>query len=216
MKQLYISVEQQFVEFNKIIPYDQNDKKNSWDVIHSPRLVNLILSICPQVEKMSKLLVDEMNLKLENDGKSLYDYLNRLDVKDMLKEQIVGLPNPGSTSILLQPFLRNSNEGIAWWLAYNKIKHNVIEGIEYGTLSNAINALAGLSTLHHVAHIVITFKNYHNVNMDEEILDFIKWHYDERQGLQFQNPYEKLMPNQLSVVWSSNVFFFCSHRSNWA
>lgn len=216
MKQLYLSVEQQFVEFNEIIPYNQNNMKNGWDVIHSPRLVNLILSICPQIEKMSKLLVDEMNLKLKNDGKSLYDYLNRLDAKDMLKEQIVGLPNPGSTNILLQPFLRNSNEDIVWWLAYNKIKHNVIGGIEYGTLSNAINALAGLSTLHHIAHIVITFKNYHNVNMDEEILDFTKWHYDEEQGLQFQNPNEKLMPNQLSVVWSSNVFFFCSHRSHWA
>ena len=52
--------------------------------------------------------------------------------------------------------------------------------------------------------------------MDEEILDFTKWHYDEKQGLEFQNPNEKLMPNQLSVVWSSNVFFFCSNRSHWA
>jgi len=212
MKQLYSSVEQQFIEFNEIIPYNQNDQKNGWNKIHSPRLVNLLLSICPQIEKMAKLIVNEMNLEPENNGKSAYDYLNRLDRKNVLKEQIIGMSNPGSVNILLQPFLKNSNGDIEWWLAYNKIKHDVLEGMEYGTLSNAINALAGLSTLHHIAYCVITFKHYENINLEEALLDFQKWHYDEEQGLVFQSPDEKLLPNQLSVLWSSKIFFFCTHR----
>lgn len=216
MKQLYLPVEQQFIEFNKIIPYNQNDQKNGWNEIHSPRLVNLLLSICPQIEKMAQLIVTEMDLEPENNGKSIYDYLNRLDRKNVLKEQIVGMPNPGSVHIFLKPFLKNSNDDIEWWLAYNKIKHDVVEGIEYGTLTNVINALAGLSVLHHIAYNVITFKRYENIDLDDVLLDSQKWHYDEEQGLVFQSPDEKLFPNQLPVVWSSKIFFFCTHRSGWA
>ena len=104
MKQLYLSVEQQFREFNEIVPYDQNSVKKGWNEIHSPRLVNLILSICPQIEKMMKILVKEMEMEPENKGNSSYDYLNRLDRNNVLKEQIVGMPNPGNPNILLQPF----------------------------------------------------------------------------------------------------------------
>ncbi|WP_299293547.1 hypothetical protein [Nitrosopumilus sp.] len=211
MKQLYLSTERQFIEFNEIIPYTQNDPAKGWNEIHSPRLVNLILSICPQIEKISKLLLSELDLVPENNGRSSYDYLNRLDRKKLLTIQHVGMANPGSVNILLQPFLKNS-DNIEWWFAYNKIKHDIIEGIDYGTLSNTINALAGLSILHHIAYTILTFKHYAGVSWEDEILDSEKWFFDEEQGLAFQHPDEKLFPNQLSVVWSSKIFFFCNHR----
>jgi len=210
MKQLYLSTERQFLEFNEIIPYTSNHPDN-WNKIHSPMLVNIVLSACPQIEKMLKILSNELKLKPENEGKSIFDYLKPLDKKGLLKEQFVGMSNLGNPNILLQPFLKDSNSKLEWWYGYNQIKHDIIEGVRFGTLKNTINALAGLSILHHIAYALKTLKiGGSPINFDEEFLDSSKWRFDEEQGLFTENG--KVLPNEIPVFFSSKVFFFCTHR----
>lgn len=207
MKNIYQATEQQFIEFNDIIPYGHN---KNWNAIYSPRLVTLLLSIAPQVETMTKILIDHMNLKPENKGENFYDYFNVLDEQEMLKIQEVALPVPGYPNRLIYPFEKNSDGNLDWWWAYNQIKHHSPKGMYTVTLEHAINALAALSVLHHVCYITKTWK----MAKGEfgEILDGKTWETDEAAGVEAGAPESNWRPNELSVLWSSKIFFFCTRR----
>jgi hypothetical protein len=53
------------------------------------------------------------------------------------------------TSVFLRPFiaLRDEKERMAWWDAYNHIKHSEIDMLQEGNLVNSLNGVASLAVL---------------------------------------------------------------------
>lgn len=205
MRQLYFATEKQFLEFNEIVPYQYH---NDWNQVVSPRLVNLMLSIGPQIEKMLKILIHKMKSDVKKKHPKFYDCLEVLDNQKMLTEQTVGLPNPGYTNILFNPYNKNEKNMLSWWYGYNQIKHELPGGIIHGTLHNTIYSLAALSLLHHIAYIILGW----NSEDYSTILDFRYWHHNEEEGVRSQVKNEELLPNELPVLWSSKLFFFPTNR----
>lgn len=206
MKEVYHAIEDQFLEFNQIIPYGHNTE---WESIYSPRLVTLLFSIGPQIETMIKSLMEKMNLKPRNDGKNFYDFFNVINERNLLSCHEVGLPVPGYPNKSIMPFEKNSDGDLEWWWAYNQIKHHMPEGMYHGTLRNAINALAALSVLHHVAYSLIVWPDKEDFS---KFLDSVEWKTDEESDVIAHHPNENLLPNELPAWWSSKVFFFSTRK----
>ncbi|GFN40005.1 MAG: conserved hypothetical protein [Marine Group I thaumarchaeote] len=139
MKEIYRATEDQFLEFSEIVPFETND----WSV-NSPRLYFLLLTICGQVESLMKKICDEVNIEPKIHGfPHYYKIINKDKILGIQKIVLI------KTNQSLNTFNENDPEHF-WWISHNKAKHELPEGILYGTIKNVIYALGGLFTLHEI------------------------------------------------------------------
>jgi len=139
MREIYRATEDQFLEFNEIVPLETND----WSV-NSPRLYFLLLTICGQVESLMKKICAEVKIKPEKeDFPNYYNLINKNNVLGTQKLVLI------KTDQSLNPFNENDPEHF-WWISHNKAKHELPEGILHGTIKNVIYALGGLFVLHEI------------------------------------------------------------------
>ena len=201
MKKLYDASENSYMHFNEFVPYHLNDWK-----IKSPKIATMILEVGPQIESMCKILSEELGFKHEDDKYyHFFDYFDELNSKGLLVNQEVMFKENHK---ILQPFPKTKKLN-KWWSAYTTLKHSMPEGLEDCTLNNFLYALAALSSLHHIAHIV---KIGPMANLSpNDFLDYTLWHDSAQEGIDADMDSE-LRPDFESSWWRTKLFFFPSRR----
>lgn len=190
MYDFYTDLERQFLELSFIIPLDNPDRT------YSPRLYDILQSACGQVENMSRILCDKLNLKYSKKNKKFPTYYGLLNQKGMLESQIVYVVK---TKQVIKPFVITSGKTPDWWRGYNDTKHELPEGILQGNIKNTIHALSALCALHR-----ISYSAYPQL----PILNGKNWYQ--------QFPIERMDPITLKhtlkeqvPVLSPNMMFYC-------
>ncbi|MEW5841379.1 MAG: hypothetical protein AB1753_10295 [Thermoproteota archaeon] len=159
LAELLYDTEKQLADFNDIIPFKYN--KN----VFSPRLVNLHLTTCSQIEALCGLFITELNL-MGPSGNGMKDVMLELDVNGVLSNMKIDWYSLGET---FSPF----TTGYDWWVKYNKTKHKMVaeaKNLKYSDVANGLAALAGLHRLASAMRLYVYTKN--------DILDKTKWVQD--------------------------------------
>jgi hypothetical protein len=139
------TAERMLGEVLDVVPYE-TAHENMW----SPRLVTVLLETCSQLDSLLKL---EAKQSLQLSG-------TKLDIKDYFQHFGRVLSEKwavfwGEAPERIKPFeqwralpdyTRDSYTGheLAWWTAYNKVKHNRIENRRQAMLKHAVKAVGGL------------------------------------------------------------------------
>lgn len=144
---LHEDIEKQLLKFDEIIPYEQQTSAE----IFSPRLLNMMLSCCPQIEAITKLISERCDFPLneidhECEGRkrpiSVPKLIKKINEKSALSNLClqVKIHNSGLT---FNPFV----ECLEWWQKYANLKHGLATKqfeINYTHVMEAFTALAGL------------------------------------------------------------------------
>lgn len=77
---IHKDLETQFLEFDSIIPFE---KQTCMD-IYSPRLVNMLLTTCPQIESICVMLNDHMKITKNGNIPALMEEINRNKVLEKI------------------------------------------------------------------------------------------------------------------------------------
>jgi len=181
---LYVDLEKQMIKFDEIVPYDRQTTAK----IFSPRLLNMMLVCCPQIEAVTKLVASRCDIKTKSN--STPSLIHKINEKAVLSDfQIHLIPS----NLQFTPFTKH----LEWWNAYNALKHGLSENqskINYATVLNAFAALAALHCLADKLMIVFD-KDIPNV------LDRKHWIHEEKILRIFLS--NKLDPQPL---WKSLLF----------
>ncbi|HZS73106.1 MAG TPA: hypothetical protein VFA69_01245 [Candidatus Nitrosotalea sp.] len=143
MNNAYKDLERQFVELSYVIPL-----KNKPDT-YSPRLYNILQSACGQIENMSRMICDKLEVLYEKPN--FPNYYKALNSDKMLEKQVAYLVQNYQT---IGPFKIESDVTPNWWKNYNDTKHDLPSGFLQGNLGNTIEALAALYQLQRIAYFV--------------------------------------------------------------
>lgn len=147
--------EQGLIEYHEVTPYQHNK------TAFSPKLVNLLLTVSPQIETLTKILVDIFKLTpTPNSGVKgsiqIIDkngVLSNLDIKFQRKQ-------------IITPYGGNYD----WWDKNNNIKHDLLKNllsVDFEVVMNSFAALAGL-------HKLVFITRDRNSD-DQKILDPKNW-----------------------------------------
>ena len=150
----YGYLESSFMDVMRMIPLENKPET------FSPRLYELLHSICSQTEGVVKLICNEVKEEYTNFPQTC----SRLNQDGAISMQwVVSKFRPKWKRI--NPFVcdfgchcretehhcHTPRKKPKWWNAYNESKHDLPEGYTAGTIENAYLALAGLYALQHMA-----------------------------------------------------------------
>ena len=154
-EEYYNYLESSFIDVTKMIPLENTPKT------FSPRLYEILHSVCSQIEGVLKLMCSEVGVKYIDFPKT-YKKLNQDGAIN--KQEVVLKFRPRWKAI--RPFrcgfgchcrktdehpCDTKKENPKWWDAYNESKHELPEGYRVGTIENTYLALASLYVLQHMA-----------------------------------------------------------------
>src|SRR5438094_2572889 len=139
MRELYLQTEREFIELSYVIPLDNQSKT------YSPRLYNILLGACGQVESMLRLLCKQLHLRVKK--RDFPSYYNKLNSYGMLANQKIFYQYRNIEIFPLVKIQRVPD----WWDSYNKSKHKLPSGIKQGNIKNTLASLSALYALHIVA-----------------------------------------------------------------
>ncbi len=193
MQQLFSNLETDFLEFNEIVPYDHNP-----DEVYSPKLVNILQNIGPQIYGLFKIISKQLGLKLDNE--KFPSYVKSLDELGLLSNQHVLLMKNAKA---VKPFQLNETN-YEWWDSYNSVKHDLPHGIFEAKYVNVINSLGALYILHHIADAIQTKKN--DIIEKENILDSSNWLHVLTLGNYYHYKSERAKGTSLYETFQSKVF----------
>jgi hypothetical protein len=143
LRTIYAKSENQFNNIIQIIPLG-----NHYNT-YSPKLFGLLVDVCGQIEYFAEQLCNEYDLPLENINEKFPKFFNALNKNLVLEYQNVYVQPLKDT---IKPFLTYSRNIPDWWYWYNESKEDYLSGVSVGNIGNALYALAGLYTLHHLAY----------------------------------------------------------------
>ncbi len=139
MQELYRLTEKQFLEFDEIVPMRLNRKGDTV----SPKLYFLLMTICGQVESITGHICKYFDIRADSDMFGpLYKKL--CEKSSAIEKQSVQVV---MTRDVLRPFGKTENDIPSWWTSYNKVKHDIPEGMERATVRHTVQALGGLYLL---------------------------------------------------------------------
>lgn len=139
----YFYIEDSFIELTRIVPLDNPE------LTYSPRLYEILQSICSSIEGLSIIMSDELQLKPEQKKfPYIYEKLNEKGILDMQTLDMFKLPG----GKIYTPLTKTGKHNPKWWDDYNDTKHELPEGLKAGNIGNTPIALAGLFALHVMAH----------------------------------------------------------------
>ena len=140
LKRLFGDSEQELKKFNEIVPFEHNPHE-----IYSPKLVNLLLQIGPQIESLTDLIASKKELRFERGG--VPSRIERINHDGVLSGfNITSLQN----GLLFTPFPLKSS----WWTTYNETKHNLAQSQFDIKYQSVMDALAALAALHRLADAI--------------------------------------------------------------
>ncbi len=140
LKRLFSDSEKQLHEFNENIPYEHNPTN-----VFSPKLVNLILQVGPQIENLTDLMIGKLAITYEGSG--LLSRIKTLNKNDVLSKFKIHLK---PQLIQFTPFDQKSE----WWDLYNALKHDLSESQFKITYLSVMNSMAALASLHRLADVI--------------------------------------------------------------
>ena len=161
LKKLHIDLEKQMLKFDEILPYERQKTSE----IYSPRLLNMMLACCPQIEATTKLISQKCKFsqKCNFSEKSVPGLIQKINEKNVLSNfKIVSIPH----KLMFKPFTGE----LSWWSAYNNLKHELAEKQFELTYSKVMSAFAALTALHYLASYLNGDDNH-----VQEILDKDSW-----------------------------------------
>lgn len=127
-------------DFRKTIAYVELDEINF--KTFSKEYIKLYQSICAEMDVIFKVVCG-----FNTDAyKNIINYSTELlgEFPDIVDVKIKVL----YSDIELQPFKNwQKEESIAWWTAYNKVKHNRVDNAKDGNLKNILTSLSALYLL---------------------------------------------------------------------
>jgi len=148
---MYNSIEDDFIRFLDYVPLDDQNL-----CVYSPKLLNIILNIGPEILSIFDLLaftsrykddldVERLSLldkkkKLREKKRSLtfLDYFNFLSkIHDFKKAEVVVKDLHRSIS----PFITEENRIPKWWACYNRLRHDKYSHFKEATLNIALHGL---------------------------------------------------------------------------
>ena len=151
----YRYLESSFIDITRIIPLENKPET------FSPRLYEILQSICSQIDGIVKLMHEKYISASKKSTAVLYNALNQ---EGVIRYQVL-VHKSRSAWKPIKPFLCNFECTLRgedddphkygphermpkWWKAYNDSKHDLPEGYEAGSIENTYLALAGLYLLH--------------------------------------------------------------------
>lgn len=154
---IYEDLESSVIEFLRYIPLEYYPKDQDRELIYSPKLANILISIGSQIDTFFRnwsLVQANCHAYSDKEIKEL-SFMNYKSV-----ENDVHLSNKklisGSTEIIIKPFDQWSNwkqstdpsrDTRCWWNAYNHTKHNSFFHRREGNMNNVIKSLGALFIL---------------------------------------------------------------------
>lgn len=160
MHELYRLTEKQFLEFDEIVPMRLNKKGNTV----SPKLYFLLMTICGQVESLTGRICKHFDIWAEKDMFGAH-YKKLREESSAIEKQSVQVV---MTREILCPFGETKTDTPSWWTSYNKIKHEIPEGLERATVRHTVNALGGL-------YLLLNFYQSIPHRNSKDILDAKNW-----------------------------------------
>jgi len=190
MLDAYFEIEKQFRDAIRIIPLYNKPET------YSPVLYNILQNSCGQVENILRLICDY--LELEYEKKNFPTYFNLINNDGVLKRQTVAI---NLIDRAYRPFwIMDGEETPKWWQEYNKTKHDLPKGFEYGNLENTVLSLSANYSLQCLAP---TVKNY-----GKEALNNKKWHDDD--SISMTSNKEFYQGDLISFIPRSKIFYCLS------
>ena len=183
LKKLHVDLEKQMLKFDEIIPYERQETSR----IYSPRLLNIMLACCPQIEAMTKLISQRCNFTT-NGIPSLIQEINNKGVLSHFR--IISILH----KLQFTPFTKE----LSWWNAYNELKHELTGKQFKLTYTKVMDALAALAILHCLA-------KHLNTNNDEymqRILNKDAWSNTNQYKVTMMN-----MPNKNYCTTYKSLMF---------
>lgn len=151
--------ERQLKQFNDLVPFKHNPG------IYSPRLVNLLLGICAQIEVFCNYFLSEFSWKLpEREG--MRWVIAELDKNGVLSRMVI-------KSTLAPDVLVPFSSNYQWWTKYNEVKHDLVQkgyDVKYADIMDAMAAYFALFNL-----AVTKIEGQLN---EGDLLDISKWNND--------------------------------------
>ena len=182
----YFYIEDSFIELTRIIPLDNPEST------YSPRLYEILQSICSNIDGLSIIMSDALQLEPEyTTFPFIYEKLNIDGLLDMQTVDLYKLPG-GKT---YTPLTKTGRHNPKWWDDYNDTKHDLPEGLKAGNIGNTPVALAGLFALHVMAYYIqYSVENYLNPKY-WRIVESIGINSDNREadtGVAYHGPNSKI------------------------
>ena len=172
LRTIYAKTEIQFIDVVQIITLGNHYSS------HSPKLSGLLTDICGQIEYLAEQLCVEFNLPLKNINGKFPEFFDALNKNSILEYQnVYVLP----IKDVIKPFLTFSRNIPDWWHMYNESKQD----FSAGNIGNPLYALAGLYTLHHLAHYMSLYgtdvfnqqkwqQDWHGISDHNILIELIK------------------------------------------
>lgn len=103
----------------------------------SPKFAPIIVESCGLIESLFKEYAGKREKK-----RGMKEYSKVIEPCLSLEETITIFLNP--PVMFLSPFIRWTSKPPAWWLAYNKLKHDRLSSYDASTYDAVVQSLAGL------------------------------------------------------------------------
>lgn len=131
----YLMLENDFINITRYIKLDKCNFHT-----FSDEIVKLLQSVGAECDLIFKKICN-INLKKRA---NIYDYVQILDdYPQIINEKII----VKNSNIILQPFKgwkKKYPSQLKWWKAYNLVKHNREEQVQFGNFYNLLNIMAAL------------------------------------------------------------------------
>lgn len=145
----YINLEEEFLEIEKIIPYDKINKNT-----FSYKFMGLLLSICAEIDFTFKMFIESKDDSFSRRNFDDYERFVENYYHDFKNSEVKGYKNR-FRDLRCKPFKYwRCGDAPKWWQVYNKIKHNRIKIKEdenewylYANQKNVLKALGALFIL---------------------------------------------------------------------
>lgn len=124
-------------KFRKTLDYVELDKSNF--STYSIEYAHLLLAICSELDSLFKTYC---GFRLD-DPKTMTNYKSHIlsDYPEIVTQKVIVI----NTAIELTPYENWTNVSLAWWKAYNSVKHS--RQLNQASMENILNALAALFLL---------------------------------------------------------------------
>jgi hypothetical protein len=159
--------------FDYIEPADVNLNTFSF------RIHELLIRVCIEVEANLKAILTENGYQNTNAKRQVLDFTMKdyckINNSHLLSEYCIKIPNWHGTQKIVYPFHAWGNgKSLAWYNAYNAVKHDRFKQFEQASFKNLIDAMSGLVVLLSSQFITEDFGSN----------DFISWNGTNRDGFE--------------------------------
>lgn len=151
LEKLHEDLEKQLIAFDEIIPFERQRTAH----IFSPRMLNMLLSCCPQIESLVEMICKRCNIELKQKNqngklvdKSIRELIGEINHDGVLSKMTIIGKNHG---IKFTPFTQELN----WWTTYNELKHNLGRKQDLVNYTILMDAFAALAVFYHLTKQVL-------------------------------------------------------------